>query len=169
MQTRVLCLGNDLMGDDGVGPAVARRLRRLHLPGVEVVESAESGLRLLDHLETPHLIVVDAVSSGNAPPGTVFVLEPQQLPATQGVSPHYVGLREALELGRALGMAVPQQVTLLAVETADCQTVGGPMHPAVEHAVHQVVDLIRCAAARHWAPGVPLQVLADRLNTHHSG
>ena len=148
MQTRVLCLGNDLMGDDAVGPAVARRLRQLHLPGVEVVESAESGLRLLDYLETPRLVVVDAVSSGDAPPGTVFVLDPQQLPLAQGVSPHYVGLREALDLGRALGMAVADQVTILAVETADCQTVGGPMHPAVEQAVSHVVDLIRQDAAQ---------------------
>jgi len=148
VQTRVLCLGNDLMGDDAVGPAVARRLRQLHLPGVEVVESAESGLRLLDYLETPRLVVVDAVSSGDAPPGTVFVLDPQQLPLAQGVSPHYVGLREALDLGRALGMAVADQVTILAVETADCQTVGGPMHPAVEQAVSHVVDLIRQDAAK---------------------
>ena len=148
MQTRVLCLGNDLMGDDAVGPAVARRLRQLHLPGVEVVESAESGLRLLDYLETPRLVVVDAVSSGGAPPGTVFVLDPQQLPLAQGVSPHYVGLREALDLGLALGMAVADQVTILAVETADCLTVGGPMHPAVEQAVSHVVDLIRQDAAQ---------------------
>jgi len=148
VQTRVLCLGNDLMGDDAVGPAVARRLRQLYLPGVEVVESAESGLRLLDYLETPRLVVVDAVSSGDAPPGTVFVLDPQQLPLAQGVSPHYVGLREALDLGRALGMAVADQVTILAVETADCQTVGGPMHPAVEQAVSHVVDLIRQDAAQ---------------------
>lgn len=154
MPTRVLCLGNDLMGDDAVGPAVARRLRQLDIAGVEIVESAESGLRLLDYLEAPRLVVVDAVSSGDAPPGTVFVLEPQQLPSTQGVSPHYVGLREALALGRALGMAVADEVTLLAVETADCQTVGGPMHPAVEQAVSHVVDLIRQDAARPRASGV---------------
>ncbi len=148
MPIRVLCLGNDLMGDDAVGPAVARRVRRLHLPGVEVVESAESGLRLVDYLESPSLIVVDAVSSGDAPPGTVFVLEPGQLPAADGVSPHAIGLREALELGRALGMPMPKDVTLMAVETADCRTVGGPMHPAVAEAVSHVVDLIRQDAAQ---------------------
>jgi hydrogenase maturation protease len=145
--TRVLCLGNDLMGDDAVGPAVARRVRRLHLPSVEVVESAESGLRLVDYLEAPRLIVVDAVSSGSAPPGTVFILEPQLLPSAEGLSPHGTGLREALELGRALGMSMPEDVTLMAVETADCQTVGGPMHPAVTQAVSHIVDLIRQDAA----------------------
>lgn len=148
MPIRVLCLGNDLMGDDAVGPAVARRVRRLHLPGVEVMESAESGLRLVDYLESPRLIVVDAVSSGGAPPGTVFVLEPGQLPTGDGVSPHGLGLREALELGRALGMSMPEEVTLMAVETADCRTVGGPMHPEVAQAVSHVVDLIRQDAAQ---------------------
>jgi hydrogenase maturation protease len=144
---RVLCLGNDLISDDAVGPAVARRLRQLQLPGVEVVESAESGLRLLDHLETPRLILVDAVSSGSAPPGTVFILDPQELPSTQDLSPHYLGLREALDLGRALGMAVAEKVVVLAVETADCQTMGGAIHPDVAQAVSQVVDLIRQDAA----------------------
>jgi hydrogenase maturation protease len=135
------------MGDDALGPTVARRLRRLHLPGVEVVESAESGLRLLDHFETPRLIVVDAIASGDAPPGTVFVLKPEELGESRAASPHGMGLRETLELGRALGLSMPQEVTLLAVETADCQTVGGLMHPAVAQAVSQVVDLIRQQAA----------------------
>lgn len=142
MRTRVLCLGNDLMADDAVGPAVAACLKSLSLPDIEVVESRESGLRLLDYLGTPHLIVVDAVSTGCEPPGTVYVLDPDQLSCAHGASPHYAGLHEALILGRALGMAVAGQATILAVETADCRTVGGPMTPAVEQAVSRVVELI---------------------------
>jgi hydrogenase maturation protease len=143
MKTRVLCLGNDLMADDGVGPTVARSLRSLHLPGVDVVETPESGLRLLDHLETERLIVVDAVSSGGDPPGTIYVLDPEHLPSAHGVSPHYAGLQEALLLGRALGLAVAGEVTILAVETADCRTVGGSMDPNVKRAALRIVDLIR--------------------------
>lgn len=142
MRTRVLCLGNDLMADDAVGPAVARRLRDLDLPGVEIIESAESGLRLLEYLDAPQLIVVDAVSTGSEPPGTIYVLNPEQLSCTPAASPHYTGLQEALLLGRALGMTVPDHVTIVAVETADCRTVGGPMNPAVEQAVSRVVELI---------------------------
>ena len=143
MRTRVLCLGNDLMADDAVGPSVARHLRSLRMPDVEVVETPESGLRLLDYLEAERLVVVDAVSSGGAPPGTLYVLDREQLPCAHAVSPHYAGLQEALLLGLALGLAVAEQVTVLAVETADCLTVGGPMNPAVERAVLRIVDIIR--------------------------
>ena len=43
---------------------------------------------------------------------------------------------------------MPEEVTLVAVEAADCQTVGGAMHPAVAQAVSHVVDLIRQDVAR---------------------
>ena len=142
MRTRVLCLGNDLMADDAVGPEVARRLRDLDLPGVEVIESAESGLRLLEHLDGARLIVVDAVSTGSEPPGTIYVLNPDLLSCAPVTSPHYTGLHEALLLGRALGMSVPGDVTIVAVETADCRTVGGPMCSEVKRAAMRVVDLI---------------------------
>jgi hydrogenase maturation protease len=50
LSTRVLCLGNDLLADDAFGPVVARTLKELYLPGVEVVESPASGLHLLEHV-----------------------------------------------------------------------------------------------------------------------
>ena len=43
----VLGLGNDLLGDDGIGLSVAREVRRRAPPGVEVVESGEAGLALI--------------------------------------------------------------------------------------------------------------------------
>jgi hydrogenase maturation protease len=143
MPIRVLCLGNDLMADDGVGPAVALRLRELNLPNVEVFETAESGFRLLDYLATPRLIVIDAITSGGAVPGTIYALEPRQFRSAPGTSPHYAGLQEALLLGQALGLAVAPQVTILAVEAADCTSIGGPMHDAVQGAIERVVDFIR--------------------------
>lgn len=144
MRKRVLCLGNDLLADDALGPLVARRLRQLELPDVEVVETSETGFYLLESfLNCTSLLVVDSIVSGNFPPGTVRLLREQEVAKIPGTSPHYVGLFEALALGRALQLAVPERLTLIVVEAADCFTVGGEMHPAVTAAVPAVIEFAR--------------------------
>jgi hydrogenase maturation protease len=73
METLVIGLGNELLGDEGVGVHVVRRLSRQRLgAGVELLEV---GTRILDAgpfiAEAGRLIVVDAVRGGH-PPGTVY-------------------------------------------------------------------------------------------------
>ncbi len=139
---RVLCLGNDMLADDAFGPVVAAAVQA-KFPGVEVVVSPASGFGLLDDLlNTTRLIVVDSVQSGGAPPGTVYCLREEDLQCPVGGSAHYVGLFEMLALARALQLSVPRDVVILAVETADCITVGGAMDPVVQEAVPLVVGQV---------------------------
>ncbi len=138
---RVLCLGNELLADDAFGPLVAAQLRRN--PELEVVEASTSGFDLLDFLlDARRLVVIDAIQTGRAEPGTVHLFQEQDLESAPGASPHYTGLFEALALGRALRLAVPEDVILIAVEAADLTTVGGPVHPAVSAALREVTGLV---------------------------
>lgn len=134
---RVLCLGNELLADDALGHAVAQELREL---GIDAAYTPESGLNLLDHLlNTSSVLVVDAVLTGSAAPGTVYVLREEDFPTTSGPCLHYLGLFDAVRLGRRLGLFVPEEIVLIAVEAADCSTVSGSMTPAVEATVPVVV------------------------------
>lgn len=138
---RILCLGNELVADDALGFVAAARLREA---GLEAVFSPEAGLNLLDSVEgAARLIVVDTLHTGSAPPGTIHVLRPEQLELSAGPPLHYLGLFEALALARRIGLAVPSDVVIVAVEAADCTTVGGAMTPAVEAAIAEVVDCVR--------------------------
>lgn len=140
---RVIGLGNDLLGDDAFGLIVARQVRDRAGGRIPVVETIESGLRLLDHLEgAERAVVVDAVQTGAAPPGTLYRVEETDFEKTPGGSPHYVGLFETLELGRALGLPVPGTVTIVAVETRDCTTVGGELDPAVRAAIPAAIHCV---------------------------
>lgn len=140
---RVVCLGNDLLADDAFGCRIVDRLRRAVPPDVEVTFTAESGLDLLEYLtDAPLVVVVDTVQTGSAPPGTVHVLEADDLEVVPGPSPHYVGLFEALALGRALSLPVTTRLIVVAVEAFDCRTVGGEMHPAVADAVPVVLACV---------------------------
>ena len=76
----VLGLGNPLLKDDGIGPRVVRELQKKGLPpGVEAVEATGSLFQYWDvFARSTRLIVVDAFRGGG-PPGTVYLLTPEQI------------------------------------------------------------------------------------------
>jgi len=155
--TRVLCLGNDVLADDAFGLAVAAELKRRY-PGMDVVESMESGVRLLDDvLGVSRVIVVDTVQTGRVPPGTVMVLDADEIESVGGNSPHYMGLFEAIELGRCLGLSVAQEIEIVAVEAADCLTIGGAMHPDVRGAIEPVVRRVAQTVKRPGSRSMPVR------------
>ena len=146
--TRILCLGNELLADDAFGQVVAEELGR-RFPHLDVVFTTDSGFHLIDYLsEVSRLIVVDTILTGFVPPGTLHVLSTSDIKSRPGPSPHYVGLFETLQLARELLLNVPDDVVILAVEAADCLTLGGTMHPAVESAVGLVAELVAEIAQR---------------------
>lgn len=147
---RILCLGNELLGDDAAGVVVAGQLRQLLPDGFDVDTTNDSGLDLLDHVvDTRALVVVDAVQTGAAP-GTVHLLEADDLPTVCGASPHYVGLNEALRLARALDLCVPERIVILAIEVGDTLSFGAEMLPAVKAATPVVAEMI-LENVRQWS------------------
>ncbi|MGO9862775.1 MAG: hydrogenase maturation protease [Terriglobales bacterium] len=141
---RVLCLGNELLGDDALGCVVAERLRPFASEDVEILCTPESGFYLLDCvLNVGRLVVVDTVQTGNAPPGTIYKFRDSELPLVPGGSPHYVGLCESLALGRKLGLAVAEDVIILAVEAGDCLTIGAEMSPQACAALPVLLGMVR--------------------------
>ena len=142
--TRVLCLGNDLLGDDSLGSMVAAHVRQFAPANVEVLSTPETGFHLLDYaLNVSRLIVVDTVVTGSAPPGTIYEFRDGDLKSLPGGSPHYVGLFEALAVARHLRLPAAEQVLILAVEAKDCFTVGEDMHPAVVAAIPVLIKMVR--------------------------
>ncbi len=141
MRTLVLGLGNELLSDDGVGIAAARSVRSA-LAGrrdVDVVESSLAGVALLDlFLGYDRAIVIDAIRTRRAAPGSVFELSPADLDPVAAPSPHFTGLPEMLAVARQLRLAFPAEVRILAVEVEDAATIGGGMSVAVREAVPRV-------------------------------
>ena len=141
---RVLCLGNDLLGDDSLGSMAAMHVRQFAPTNVEVISTPETGFHLLDYaLNVRRLIVVDSVVTGSAPPGTIYEFRDTDLKTPPGGSPHYVGLFEALTVARYLCLPAAEEVLVLAVEATNCCTVGENMHPAVVAAVPILIKMVR--------------------------
>jgi hydrogenase maturation protease len=141
---RVLCLGNDLLGDDSLGSRLAAHVRQFAPASVDVVATPETGLHLLDYaLNVRRLIVVDTVVTGSAPPGTIYEFHDTDLKSPPGGSPHYVGLFEALAVARHLCLPAPEEVLILAVEATNGSTIGEDMHPAVVAAIPVLITMVR--------------------------
>ena len=145
----VLCLGNPLRRDDAVALHVARALEAAPSPGVTVKVSARAGLFLLDDMEGfDRVVVVDAIQSGQHPPGSVHALPLEELHTPAGPSPHAVGLPSALALARAAGALVPERIELVLVEVEVLDVVGEGLAPSVAAAVGPAVEAVRAACGR---------------------
>jgi len=144
MKALVVGLGNDLLGDDGVGILAARKLSGELSSEADVIETSLHGLALLDLLVGyDHLIIVDAICTGRFPPGTVVELNPKELQVALGPSPHYTGLPELITIAGQLQLEFPREIKVLAVEVADPHTVGGGLSEAVANALGEVITRVK--------------------------
>lgn len=145
MKTLILGLGNPIMSDDGVGIKVARLLEdRLKGPDITVAETGMAGLSLLDVLVGyDRAVIVDAICTGSGKAGQVYRLESQAFDATRhATSPHDVNLSTALKLGKQLGLTLPQQITIFAIEVKDVSTFSENCTLEVEHAISVCVEKV---------------------------
>jgi hydrogenase maturation protease len=129
----VLGLGNDLLGDDGVGPWLIEELRgRPSLAGFDFETADGSGLGLIDVLDGyDRAYVVDCIAAGNGGAGVVERLSADELAARSvNLSSHYAGLPHVLALGRSLGLAMPD-VRVLAVGVEDPYRIGTDFSPGM--------------------------------------
>jgi hydrogenase maturation protease len=118
-----------------------------------VKRSALSGFYLLDELTGwERVLVVDAVKTGQHPPGEVLSFPFEALGTEDGPSPHAVGLPTVIRLGRQSGVPLPSRIHVVAVEVDDMESFVEGLTPAVAAAVPRAVAVIRSLLAPHAAP-----------------
>jgi hydrogenase maturation protease len=140
---RLLGLGNEILADDAFGILVAREVKRRFQGQIEVAHSSAAGYDLMEHLlGARRLLVVDTIVTGRAKPGAISIFTADRVQPAPGGSPHFLGLFEVLAVGRKLHLDVPKEIIVIAVEASDCTTVGGPIHPDVQSAIPEVVELV---------------------------
>jgi hydrogenase maturation protease len=147
MRTLVVGLGNPILTDDGVGIWVVRAARACCQPQESAfVEASVGGLRLLDVLEGyERVILVDAIQTPGGKPGDVRWLRSPNLGASfHSGSSHDLSLAGALDLGRGLGMALPDddKILILAIEVEDVLTFGETCTAAVSAAIPRAVETV---------------------------
>src|SRR5579862_613194 len=145
MPVRIIGCGNLDRGDDAAGLLVARRLRTLGVEahGFQVVEQTGESFSLMDSWSrSEEVIVVDAtIPSGS--PGRVRVWNAHANRLLEDFSPcstHAFGLREAVELARAVHR-LPRTLLIYGIEGKQF-CLGTPLSPEVECAVAFVAECL---------------------------
>ena len=157
MNTILVGLGNPILTDDGVGVKVAyeieARLNGNRPKNLTITEASVGGLRLMELLEGyDRAIIVDAIQTrGENPPGTIYTLTLDDLrrvsPTQHSASAHDTSPVTALDAGQQLGMHLPQEIRLFAVEVENIIDFSEQPTPRVAAAIPQVVEMVLSALA----------------------
>jgi hydrogenase maturation protease len=145
MKTLVLGLGNPILSDDGVGIKVAREVAsQLNNPQITVAETSAAGLSLLDSIVGyDRVIIIDAIQTEKGQAGQIYRMGTEDFSFTKHFSsPHQINLVTALELGKMLNLAMPQKITIFAVEAKDITSFSEKCTAEVEQAIPEVVKMV---------------------------
>ena len=151
LRVLVAGIGNVFLGDDGFGVAVADQLGRGRpRPGVDITDFGIRGMDLAYALADYDVaILVDAIPRGGAP-GTVYVLEVDELPEGGGVEAHGMDPVRVLGLAGELGN-VPERVLVVGCEPKTVMSeedeevvveLSEPVRAAIQEAARQVEELL---------------------------
>lgn len=149
VRTAVIGVGNELMGDDSIGPHIARSLlERKVLPDeVMVIDEGRGGMRLVHHIkDVEKLIVIDAADIGKAP-GEFKVFRPEEVETIKdlsGTNIHEWDLLKMLELSKMLGEC-PDDIRIIAIQPAYMELGEGLsdiLKNRVDEYIEKVKDLI---------------------------
>jgi len=145
VKTLVLGLGNPILSDDSVGLHVIEQLKAIFdKPDVTFVQSCASGIGLLEEIiGYDRLIIVDAIQTKGGHVGEIYRLDPKDFDSTRHTSSsHGLSFTGTLDLGKRLGISLPQQVTIFAIEAKDACTFSEQCTPEVEKTIIAVADMV---------------------------
>jgi hydrogenase maturation protease len=153
MQKSILIgLGNPILTDDGVGVKVAYEIERKfgeNIPkNLTITEASVGGLRLMELLEGyDRAIIIDAIQTRNGHPiGSIFRLNLSDLrefsPTQHSASAHDTSLVTALDAGIEMGMKLPLDITIFAVEVENIMDFSEQPTPAVAAAIPLVIEMV---------------------------
>lgn len=145
MKTIILGLGNPMRGDDSVGLHVIRALRdEFNKADTTVVEASVTGMDCLELLAGyDRAVIIDAIHTMEGKSGQIYRLELEALD-TKGYAStsHNVNFVTALELGRRLGLALPRQIVIFAIEVGDAYSFSQKCTAAVRRAIPNCARMI---------------------------
>ncbi|HBG07156.1 MAG: hypothetical protein A2075_08195 [Geobacteraceae bacterium GWC2_58_44] len=174
MRTIVVGLGNPILSDDSVGIKAAGMVKELvsGAADIEVVEAYAGGLRLMEAIAGyDRAIIVDAMTRGGCAPGTLLRFRAGEGVGTRNLlCTHDSDLETSLSLGRELGLALPEEITLLGIEAEDVDSFSEQLtslvRAALPAAVAEILSLCRLQSRESpHPPPPPIEGTATKLSS----
>lgn len=146
-QLKVIAVGNDLYGDDGVGNAVLNALKQIpEMKDVELIDGATDALGLIDHFSgANHVIIVDAAQMGEEP-GTVKVFSKEEVKLKikmDHLSVHGISLAETFDIAQVID-SLPEKITIIGIEPKNIgisQNLSDVVTQSIPEVVSNIINL----------------------------
>jgi hydrogenase maturation protease len=152
MKTLVIGLGNPILTDDGVGVKVAQEVEQIlnsrDRKDIIVSEASVGGLRLMEMMiGYDRVILIDAILGANGHKyGAIRHMTLDDLrnisPTQHSACAHDTSLVTALELGFRMGLHLPEEVSIYAVEVENVMDFSDQPTPAVAGAIPKVTAAV---------------------------
>lgn len=144
---KIIAVGNDLYGDDGVGKAVLHALEQIpEMNSIELINGATDALGLIDHFEnTAHVILVDAAQMGEEP-GTVKVFSKDEVRLNikmDHLTVHGISLAETFDIAEAVDK-LPEKITIIGIEPENIgisEKLSDAVKQSIPNVVSQIINL----------------------------
>lgn len=146
MKTIILGVGNQIMGDDGVGVHVANELKQqIKQPDITVDEAVTGGMNLLELiLGYDKAIIIDAIKNEKIKNGVVKKIPLNKFSTMHSCNPHDVSLFEAINMAKKMGEnRIPKEIIIIGIlmNKIPCEF-GEKLSKDIEQSVPKAVKLV---------------------------
>ncbi|MEG0322661.1 MAG: hydrogenase maturation protease [Raoultibacter sp.] len=143
----VFCVGNKLMLDEGIGPAVFEELMAVYEFPEQVMlfDVGCMGLNMLPHVrDFDYLVTVDAIDGTGAEPGTIFEFAPEDMARHSGAmqSLHDLKLVDLFDAAALVGYEAEGRCFGMQVENMSPAELTIGLTPRVYAALPMLIDTV---------------------------
>ncbi len=143
---KIISVGNDLYGDDGVGIEILNRLKNESaFEKSALADCATDALNIIDHFSGAKYVVIIDAAKMSSPPGTVNLFNAEDAHIriqSDHLSVHGISIADAINIAKQIG-AYPESVMILGIEPEQISVDAGlskTVLNAIPNAISKLID-----------------------------
>ena len=139
-------IGNEILTDDGIGPKLVKRLKdTLTHDNIDFETAFVGGLEVLEFMQGYDTVIfIDAIRTMDGIAGTVYKLRPDDFNTTVHLSSiHDVKFLTAVELGKKLGLNMPGNIHIIAVEIVEDRVFDDNFSPVIREKYEDIFRQVK--------------------------
>jgi hydrogenase maturation protease len=142
-QILVLGIGNEHLTDDGIGPKVIGDLQKMSFPVPLQFQTAFlGGLEIVELIDGyKKVIFIDAIRTKDGSPGSIYHYTPDDFRETMHLSNlHDASFLMALQLGKKIGVLIPNDIDIIAIEIIEDLYFSNSLSPELEELYPEILS-----------------------------
>jgi len=139
-------IGNEIVTDDGIGPKLVKRLKgNVSRNDIDFETAFLGGLEVLEFIQGYETVIfIDAIRTRGGVPGTVYRLSPEDFNSTIHLSSvHDVSFLTAVDLGKKLGLEMPEFIHIIAIEIVEDRVFDDNFSPQIQDKYEEIFKEVK--------------------------